>query len=76
MARLQSLTQQHFLERGLEPTTSRFIGGISGTSEGVPKMHPLKSSMPVFRASSLLHGLRMRKPSLRLPSLSVRVPRY
>lgn len=70
MARLQSLTQQHFLERQTAPTSSRMISGMSGTSEGVPRMHPLKSSMPVFKSSSLLHSLRMRKlPSLRMPRL-------
>lgn len=64
MPRLQSLTQQHFMERNTSPTSSRFFSGMSGVSEGVPKMHPLKSSMPVFRASSLLHGLKMRTPRL------------
>lgn len=73
MARLQSLTQQHFLERQSAPTSSKMISGMSGVSEGVPRMHPLKSSMPVLRAASMIHGLRMKKPSLRLPSL--RMPR-
>lgn len=73
MARLQSLTQQHFLERQSAPTMSRMITGMSGSSEGVPRMHPLKSSMPVFRASTMIHSLRIKRPSLRLPTL--RLPR-
>lgn len=64
MARIQGLIQEHALERSFEPTPSRFISGMSGISEGVPRMHPLKSSFPVFRASSLLHGLRIRTPRI------------
>lgn len=73
MARLQSITQQHFLERQSSPMSSRMVTGMSGTSEGVPRMHPLKSSMPVFKAGNLIHSLRMKKSSMRLPSL--RMPR-
>jgi len=73
MARLQSLTQQHFLERENAPISSRMVGGMSGKSEGVPRMHPLKSSMPTLKASSLLHKLRIKKISMRMPSL--RLPR-
>jgi len=70
MPRLQSLTQQHFLERQSSPISSRMLTGMSGVSEGVPKMHPLKSSMPSMKASSLLHKLRIKKlSSLRMPSL-------
>lgn len=62
MPRIQGLSQQHFLERQIAPTSSRMFSGISGASEGVPKMHPLKSSMgAAFKATSLIHGLRMAK---------------
>lgn len=70
MARLQGLVQQRAFEHSIAPTPSRYIGGMSGASEGVPKMHPLKSSFPVFRASSMLHGLRLKTPKvpgLRMP---------
>ena len=78
MAILQSLRQQHFLERSAAPMSSRMFTGMSG---GVPKMHPLKSSMPALKASSMIHGLRIKKfsmPKLRMPGLkmpSLRMPR-
>lgn len=69
MPRIQGLSQQHFLERQIAPTSSRMFSGISGASEGVPKMHPLKSSMgAAFKATSLIHGLRM-KTSLKAAKL-------
>jgi hypothetical protein len=40
-----------------------------GGSGGIPKMHPLKSSMPSLKAGSLIHGLRMQKP--RMPRLGL-----
>jgi hypothetical protein len=61
MARLQAFTQQHALERSVAPIKSSFVGGMSGSSEGVPKMHPLKSSMPVFKAANLIHMAKMPK---------------
>jgi hypothetical protein len=64
MARLQSLQQQHSLERSFAPTSSKSISGMSGTSEGVPRMHPLKSSLPSLKAASLIHGLKMKKFSM------------
>lgn len=65
MARIQSLVQQRFLERQSQPTSSKFVGGLSGTQEGVPKMHPLKSSLPsVMKSTSMIHGLRMQKPKM------------
>lgn len=76
MARLQELTQLHALERASGPTPSRMLSGLSGESEGVPRMHPLKSSNPVFKAGSLIHGLRIKKfkmPGMRMPGL--RMPR-
>lgn len=71
MARIQALTQSHAFERANEPTPSRFIGGMSGVSEGVPKMHLLKSSGPVFKAANLIHLSRFRSPSMRIPRLHV-----
>ena len=73
MARLQSLTQQHFLERQAAPLGSRMFSGLSGTSEGVPRMHPLKSSMPVMKAGSLIHGLRLK--SMARPASLMKMPR-
>jgi len=62
MARLQSVTQQHFLERQASPLGSRYFSGMSGTSEGVPRMHPLTSNMSsAFKAGGLIHSLRMKK---------------
>jgi len=71
VARLQSVTQQHFLERQASPLGSRYFSGMSGTSEGVPKMHPLTSNMAsAFKAGGLIHSLRMRRlGSLRIPGL-------
>lgn len=75
MAILQSLRQQHFLERSMAPTSSRMLSGMSGVSEGVPKFHSLKSSMPsVMKSTSLMHGLRIKKFSLKMPSLKIRMP--
>lgn len=73
MARIQGLIQQHALERSISPVSTSYIGGMSGASEGVPKMHPLKSSNPVFKASNLIHLAKMRPPSMRIPKL--RMPR-
>lgn len=64
MARLQSLIQQHSLERSAAPTGSKMFSGMSGSSEGVPKMHQLKSSMPSLKAASMIHGLKMKKFTL------------
>lgn len=83
MARIQSLLQQHSFERSLSPTPSRFVSGMSGISEGVPKMHPLPSSNPVFKAGNLVHLLRiksfkmpgLRSPSLKAPRMGVGMPR-
>ena len=75
MARLQAITQQHALERSFAPTSSRMLSGISGSSEGVPRMHPLKSSMPVFKAGNLIHLLRMKSFKPRL-STSIRMPHF
>jgi hypothetical protein len=74
MALMQSLRQQHFVEKSAAPTSSRMIEGMSGLSEGVPKMHPLKSSMPVLKAASMMHNLKIKKfkmPSLKLPGLKI-----
>jgi hypothetical protein len=60
------------LERSIAPTSSSRIAGMSGISEGVPKMHPLKSSMPALKAGSMIHGLRLKSfkvPKVRLPGL-------
>jgi len=57
MARLQALKQQRFLETSDAPTSSR---QVTGGSDGVPKMHPMKSSMPVFKASSMIHALHTK----------------
>jgi hypothetical protein len=67
MALLQSLRQQRFTERLAAPTSSRMVSGMSGLSEGVPKMHPLKSSLPALKAGSMIHGLRIKK--FKLPGL-------
>jgi hypothetical protein len=64
MPRLQSLQQQHSLEKSLAPVSSKMLSGMSGFSEGVPKMHPLKSSMPSIKAASMIHGLKMKKFTL------------
>ena len=72
MAILQSMRQQHFLERSAAPSPSRMIQGLSGFSEGVPKMHPLKSSLPTIKAASMIHNLKIKKfrlPGLKLPRL-------
>lgn len=70
MPRLQAISQQHFLERQDSPTSSRMFSGLSGTSEGVPRMHPLTSNMgAAFKAGGLIHSLRMRTPRLKIPSL-------
>lgn len=61
MAILQSLRQQHFLEKSAAPSMSKQILGMTGTSEGVPKMHPLKSSLPTIKAASMLHSLKIKK---------------
>ena len=78
MPRIQSLTQQHFLERNASPMGSRMFSGMSGTSEGVPRMHPLKTNMgAAFKATSLIHGLRMSKPriGMRMPRIGMGMPR-
>jgi len=69
--RLQAISQQHFLERQASPVGSRYFSGMSGTSEGVPKMHPLTSNMSsAFKAGGLIHSLRMKKlGTLRIPGL-------
>jgi hypothetical protein len=67
--RLQAITQQHFQERQMTPMTSKMIEGGTG---GVPKMHPLKSSMPSLKAGSLIHGLRLRAPrAMRMPRMGM-----
>jgi hypothetical protein len=81
MARLQAFTQQHALERAASPMRSSFIGGMSGTSEGVPKMHPMKSSMPVFKAANLIHMAKLpRLKAAKMPRMpkmgaGLRLPR-
>ena len=82
MARLQSLQQQHSLERSFAPTSSKMITGMSGTSEGVPRSSLKISSMKApslklkgaaMKASSLIHGLRLKKfhmPSLKMAKFS------
>jgi hypothetical protein len=69
MARLQALKQQRFLESSASPISSAQAEG----SDGVPKFHPLKSSGPVFKASSMIHSLRVKKPtmphSVKMPSI-------
>lgn len=66
MARLQAISQLRALNHttGLVSSTS-----LEGGADGVPKMHPLKSSNPVFKAGSLIHGLRLKKLGLKLPKL-------
>lgn len=64
MALPEELRQRRFTERGMNPTPNRFVVGSTG---GVPKMHPLKSSNPVMKAGSLLHGLRIKK--FKMPSI-------
>ena len=80
MARIQALTQEHALERSFAPTGSRMVSGMSGASEGVPTMHPLKSSGPVFKAGNLIHLLRIKKFSMPHPKLSMhssmRLPKF
>jgi hypothetical protein len=71
MARIQALTQQHSLERASGPTPERFLSGMSGLSEGVPRMHPLGSSNPVFKAGNLVHLLRIK--SFKMPKMSTGV---
>ena len=77
MARLQALKQQRFLETSDAPTSSF---QVTGGSDGVPKMHPMKSSMPVFKASSMLHALHVKSfgggsvrgiKGLKLPKLHI-----
>jgi hypothetical protein len=78
MARIQAFTQQHALERAASPMRSSMVGGMSGVSEGVPKMHPLKSSMPVFKAANLIHMAKMPKiRAARMPKMGagLRLPR-
>ena len=79
MPRIQALTQQHFLERQEAPSSSLMFSGIAGSSEGVPKMHPLKSSMPSLKAGSLIHGLRLKTSikAARLPKMgsALKLPR-
>lgn len=59
MAKLQALKQQRALETTDAPVSSYQVeGGFSG---GVPKMHPLKSSGPIFKATRLLHSLHVKK---------------
>jgi len=66
MARLQALKQQRFIESSGAPTTSFQVEGGSG----VPKMHPLKSSNPILKATSMLHSLRSGIGSgLRMPRI-------
>lgn len=55
MVRLQALKQQSALEHTFSPTSSGLIEGSSFS--GIPKMHPLKSSNPVLKASSMFHNL-------------------
>lgn len=76
MARIQGITQQHALERSFAPTSSRMMSGMSGVSEGVPKMHMLKSSGPIFKAGNLIHMARMKGPSMRIPKIGMpRMPK-
>ena len=72
MPRIQALVQQRSLERSASPTQSMSFKGMSGASEGVPKMHPLKSSMLMAKASNLVHGLKIKKfklGSVKLPGI-------
>lgn len=71
MARIQALTQLTKLEHSVAPERSSVFTGMSGSSEGVPKMHPLKSSFPVFKAGNLIHMARLRK----LSASKIRMPR-
>lgn len=72
MARIQALKQQRFLETNDAPISSTQVrGGFA--SSGVPKFHSLKSSNPVFKATSLLHGMRIKKP--RIPGLKMGMPK-
>lgn len=59
MAKLQALKQQRSIETMDSPVTSTQVEG--GFTSGVPKMHPLKSSNPVFKAGNMLHSLRIKK---------------
>lgn len=71
MARLQALKQQRFLETNDAPISSTQVeGGFVG---GVGKMHPLKSSNPILKATNLMHSIRLKKP--RLPGLKLKMPR-
>jgi hypothetical protein len=60
MARIEALKQQRFVETSNAPVTSFQLTG------GVPKMHPLKSSNPVFKATNLIHSVKIKKPKLKL----------
>jgi hypothetical protein len=74
MPRIQAITQQHALERQASPASSRMFSGMSGSSEGVPKMHPLTSNMGLaMRAGGLIHSLRVKTPRIKIPGL--RLPR-
>lgn len=50
MAKLEALRQQSAIEHSFSPISSSNIEG-----GGVPKMHPLKSSGPIFKAANLIH---------------------
>lgn len=67
MARIQAIRQMSSFDKANNPMSSRMFAG----NEGVPKMHPLKSSNPVLKATQLLHGIKSRIP--RLPGM--RMPR-
>lgn len=72
MARIQALKQLRFTESSNAPISSAQVeGGFS--NGGVSKMHPLKSSNPVFKAASLIHGLRTSK--MRMPRLKLKLPK-
>jgi hypothetical protein len=62
MARIQALRQASFTQHSFSPMGEE-------KSDGVPKFHPLKSSNPVFKASSLIHGLKLKLPKMGLKPL-------
>jgi len=79
MARLQALKQQSFLEHSISPASSSLVEGGAGASDGIPKMHSFKSSNPIFKATSLLHNLKIggrggARTLKRPPSIKIRMP--
>jgi len=82
VARLQVLKQQSFLEHSISPASSSLVEGGAGASDGIPKMHSFKSSNPIFKATSLLHNLKVggmksfggARALKRPPSIKIRMP--